>query len=259
MDAFGWSVMFGSSAILLFVSLIIWLFAFRVAPEREQREPKVTAQVTQKPKVQEPGQGMWSVFFRSGFVIMLPLALLACMLSTGTQVWIPTMIMESYDISQAWANVQSIILSVVCIVALWILIPLLRKMKNEITARMLFYALALVPLVVLLFMGKIPMWVAVVMLALFQMTGTFAGAYSASMFGRFAPYGYSGTATGISNAMSSFGVVFSSTGYGLIAEYFGWSGVTIVWLILTVVIVVGYAVTNICWKRFFNLKQSKEA
>ncbi len=260
LDIFGWSVMFGSSALMLLISAFLWFFASRIASKSENVAPKPIVEKTEKQTEKtsgQTGQSLWSVFGKSGFFITLPIALFACMLSTGTQVWIPTMIMESYDISQAWANVQSIILSVVCIVALWIFVPLLRKMKNEVTARLFFYSLALIPLVALQFVGKIPMWVAVVMLSLFQMTGSFAGAYSVSMFGRFAPYGYSGTAAGVSNAMSSFGVVIASTGYGVVAEYFGWSGVTAIWLVLTALISVGYCVTNIFWKRFFGIGKGK--
>ena len=165
------------------------------------------------------------------------------------------MIMESYRISPVWANVQSIIISVVCMAALWIFMPLLRKLKNEITAQNLFFILALIPLAVLPFVGKIPMWSAVMMLVVFQMTVAFSGAYSAGMLGRFAPYGYSGTATGLTSGISSLGDVFAGLGYGLIAEYSGWSGVTVVWLILTGLIILGFSITNIFWTRFFNLNK----
>ncbi len=258
LDLFGWSVMFGSSAIMLLAALVIWIFASRVAPPKETAET-APARVEKQKEPKDAKQSLWKVFGASGFWITLPIALLACMLSNGTQVWIPTMIMESYTVSQSWANVQSIILSIVGIVALWSFMPLLKKLKNEMRARVLFYSLSLIPLLVLQFIGKIPMVLAVVMLALFQMMAVFSGAYSASTFGRFAPYGYSGAATGISNSMSSFGIVVASTAYAFIAEYFGWSGVAAVWLILTVLIVVGYLITSIFWTKYFKIGKKYEA
>ncbi len=254
LDLFGWSVMFGSSALMLLASIVIWIFASRLKPPKEETEEAVV--VEEKKEIsKESKPGLWKVFNASGFTLTLPIALLACMLSNGTQVWIPTMIMESYEIPQSWANMQSIILSVVGIVALWSFIPLFKRIKNEMTARVWFYALAVIPLVVLQFVGKIPMVTAVVMMALFQMLVGFTGAFTNSIFGRFAPYGYSGTAAGISNSMSSFGIVVSSTLYGVIAEYFGWSGVAAVWLILSALVAIGYVITSVFWKRFFNIKK----
>lgn len=257
LDLFGWSVMFGSSAVMLLLTLIIWLFAFKLAPPEEQKEPKPALVQTEKPKKSK--EGLWSVFNASGFTITLPIALLACMLSNGTQVWIPTMIMESYTVSQSWANIQSIILSIIGVLALWTIMPLFKRMKNDMMARVLFYALSLIPLVVLQFIGKIPMAMAVVMLALFQSVIGFSGAFSNSIFSRFAPYGYSGSAAGISNSMSSFGIVVASTAYGVIAEYFGWSGVAALWLILTALIVVGYFITSVFWTKYFKIGKKYEA
>lgn len=256
LDLFGWSVMFGSSALMLLIAIVIWTFASRLKPAKEEAEEPVVA-VEKKEVSKESKPGLWKVFNASGFTVTLPVALLACMLSNGTQVWIPTMIMESYEVPQSWANMQSIILSVVGIVALWSFIPLFKRVKNEMMARVWFYALALIPLVALQFVGKISMVSAVVMLALFQTLVGFTGAFTNSIFGRFAPYGYSGTAAGISNSMSSFGIVVSSTLYGVIAEYFGWSGVAAVWLILSASVAIGYMITSVFWKRFFNI--NKEA
>ena len=253
LEVFGWSFMFGGSAVVLFITLIILALASRLAPEKVKEEPKTEKE--EKQKATEPRQGMWQIFAKSGFIITVPISLMICMLSTGTQVWIPTMIMESYKVSAAWANVQSIILAVVCTVALLVFMPLLGKIKNEIRAKTLFSLITMVPLAVLPFIGKIPMWFAVMMLILFQVAVNFSSSYSPSMYGRFAPYGYSGTAAGLTSAVASFGDVFSGVGYGLIAEKFGWSGVTLVWLVLIVLIIVGYLIVNIFWKRFFNLKK----
>ena len=259
LDLFGWSVMFGGSAVMLLVSLVIWIFASRLAPPKEEQTEQKPAVVSANEKKQ-PKESLWSVFNKSGFTITLPIAILACMLSNGTQVWIPTMIMESYTVSQSWANVQSIILSIVGIVAIWSFMPLFKRMKNEMMARVLFYALALIPLLFLQFIGKIPMVLAVVMLAMFQSVIGFSGAFTNSIFSRFAPYGYSGTAAGISNSMSSFGIVIASTLYGVIAESsWGWSGVAAVWLILTALIVIGYYITSVFWVKYFKVGKKYEA
>lgn len=259
LDLFGWSVMFGSSAVMLLAALIIWLLASRLKPAEAERDVPVVVE-KKKEESNEPKPGLWKVFNASGFTITLPVAILACMLSNGTQVWIPTMIMESYTVSQSWANVQSIILSIVGVLALWSVMPLFKKMKDEMMARVLFYALALIPLIVLQFIGKVPMVLAVVMLAMFQSVIGFSGAFTNSIFSRFAPYGYSGTAAGISNSMSSFGIVIASTLYGLIAaSSWGWSGVAAVWLILTVLIVIGYLITSVLWKKYFKIGKKYEA
>ncbi len=259
LDLFGWPVMFGSSAVMLLVALVIWILASRLKPTEEERD--VPAVVEKKQEVSnEPKPGLWKAFNASGFTLTLPVAILACMLSNGTQVWIPTMIMESYTVPQSWANVQSIILSIVGVLALWSVMPLFKRMKDEMMARVLFYGLALIPLIVLQFIGKVPMVLAVVMLAMFQSVIGFSGAFTNSIFGRFAPYGYSGTAAGISNSMSSFGIVIASTLYGVIAaSSWGWSGVAAVWLILTVLIVLGYLITSVLWRKYFKIGKKYEA
>jgi len=60
--------------------------------------------------------------------------------------------------------------------------------------------------------------------------------------------------------MSSFGIVIASTLYGVIAaSSWGWSGVAAVWLILTVLIVLGYLITSVLWRKYFKIGKKYEA
>lgn len=253
LDRYGWGTMFAASTLMLVGALALWRWAMVKAPVKRDNvcaSYKAFDDRTSEHNVKE----MFVIFARSGLLYTLLPAVCLTMLNNGVQVWVPTLMMESYSISPAWANVQSIVLMLLNIAGMLVFIPFLKRMHNEMWEKCLLTALAFIPYIILQFIGKIPMPLTVVMLAFSTMLLSLGSALNVSISTRFAKYGYSGTVSGMMNAMSSFGIVLSSAGYGYIAEHFGWSAVTGLWLVLTAVIVISFIPAALRWKKFFGIR-----
>ena len=253
LNQYGWSTMFAASTLMLVGALILWKWAMVKAPAKSENicaSYKSFAVRTSKHDTKE----MFIIFAKSGLLYTLLPAVCLTMLNNGVQVWVPTLMMESYSISSAWANVQSIVLMLLNIAGMLVFIPFLKKMHNEMWEKCILTSLAFIPYIVLQFIGRIPMPLTIMMLALSTMLLSLGSALNVSISTRFANYGYSGMVSGMMNAMSSFGIVLSSAGYGFIAEHFGWSAVTGIWLVLTVVIVICFVPAALRWKKFFGIR-----
>lgn len=251
---FGWSTMFAASTGMLGLALVLWMLAVKKAPEEPEKvcaSYKAYGKKTSEHNTKE----MLSIFMKSGLLFSLVPICFTSMLSSGVNVWVPTIMMESYSVSPAWANVQSIVLTILNITGMLVFIPFLKKLYNEMWEKCLLSVLAFIPYLVLQFIGKIPMPLTVVMLALSTMLISLGNALNVSISTRFAGYGYSGTVSGMINAMASLGIVLSSAGYGVIAEHFGWSAVMRLWVVLTVVIVMCFIPIAMRWKKFFGIRE----
>ena len=72
----------------------------------------------------------------------------------------------------------------------------------------------------------------------------------------FAKFGYSGTYTGIHNALAAFGIVVASYSYGVMSETLGWVAITLTWLIVTCIAIIISIYPAIKWKKYQALTES---
>ena len=231
LDRFGWVGAFGTSAILLVISLIVWFVAMKRAPfliadkiKEEKEEPQEKSETNKL-----------AVILSSGILLALVPSVCITMLSTGAQVWIPTMIMESYTISHSFSSFMSMFIVGLGIVGLFVLAPSFNRIKNEMVGRAVALAAVLVPFGILYYIGKIPFSLAFLMLAVSTMIISIHSLLSVRISNRFHAAGLSGTVSGMLNMMAAFGVVFASSGYAFLAENYSWSAVLVAWIALAVV------------------------
>ena len=131
---------------------------------------------------------------------------------------------------------------------------ILKKLKgNEIKVASLLFLLSLPFIAGLLFMKYIALYLSVLFMAIFT---TLMGANAQILLMyvpvRFTKFGCVGTVTGILNAAASFGTFLSTYIFGLTAEHFGWTITIFIWIILTFVGFLVFAVISPKWKKFIK-------
>ncbi|MBQ5362695.1 MAG: hypothetical protein IIU63_05035 [Clostridia bacterium] len=102
--------------------------------------------------------------------------------------------------------------------------------------------------------GKAPQWTIILSIVIATTILYSIGNINVRISSAFERYGYSATASGLLNAMASFGIVLANGGFGLIADHFGWGSVT------TILFVTCFAAVLLCipaaflWRKFTTEK-----
>lgn len=244
-----WQYNFFVSAAVLAISTVAWIIIY---PRMEASMVTTEIPLPQKEKKQS---GVWKIALSSGLVIVIVVALLRSMLVTGVKTLTPVMIMESYNgVSASAATRLNTILVVVgaCNVFLGRLVyP--KFIKNESTVLTLFIGLTIPALVLIMFVGKIPVTLAFVALAFFVVmlltAGLFSGSYNVRYFNQF---GCGALFAAIINAAAAFGMVLANYGFTLFADLFGWQASTRMWLVVGIVMLVLSAISIPAWGKFLK-------
>lgn len=248
LETYGWSAMFAVSSIILFATLIFWKQMEKHASN--ERFPKHTkVEIKGRVKVYVPFS---KVFLSSGLAFMLVPSFCRCLLLFGMTSWAPTMLMESYQIPSGIASLQTLILLAIQIIGLIVLAPLMKKISNPIIGHLVLASACVIPLCVLCSVGKIPMALAFVMLALALIFANSMFVFMTEYSILFEPLGQTGLVSGIINAIASVGVVFANGLFGILSERFGWNTVVNVWVIFAIITILFAVVAYFYNKRFWQ-------
>lgn len=259
----GWAGVFGMDALVLGISLLLWLYAMTkvkyLKDDKDSIVQEKQAQAKEENQVELPKNegkqiSFWKLIFSSGLILAIIINFFMTMMSNGFKSWLSTMMMECYDLSPVWASMQTAIIYIANILGTFIIAKTFCKIKNEMLAKGLAMAFCLPFYIVILFIGQVP---AFVIIACSIITTTVLYGISrvnVKIASHVEKYGYSATFTGFLNAMASFGVVFANGGFGVIADKLGWNAVTVVFVAVCVIAVLGYVVGAVIWQKF---KKSK--
>ncbi len=255
LEYLGWSAMFLTSVISLVLLLLLWFYIMFSRRKSEEEKPNYTAKNLTINKTHN--YTFWGLCFTFGVVVILLLNLSDTMLLNGAQIWVPTMIMESYEgVSSGFSSTVVVIMFITKLAALIILRPLLIKIKKPAHGAICVYLISLIPVIIMQFIGDLPLIIIVAMLsihsALIKMKAVFMMQYTYT----FARFGLSGTYGGVLNAFASLGIVLASYSYGAISQSFGWVFVTLTWLGLTIFSILSIIFPLARWKKFKDLSNS---
>lgn len=198
---------------------------------------------------------MLPLMLSSGLIIFLITALLRVAIDNGIKMMTPVMLMESYDeLPAAISTRLSSILIIFSAVSTFLAGFVQKKItRNEAKAQILLYAVSLLPLVAVCFVGKIHyLWVlAALSISIMLIHG--AGPFNQSFATlRFEKYNRIGTVSGILNATASIGNVLASYIFAKMAESMPWEYVVISWLGTIIVCVILCVIILPRWTRFIK-------
>lgn len=199
-------------------------------------------------------KGLAAVAVSSGMLFIMIPSILHGMMRDGITNWVPAMISEVYGVSTSFSVFVTIALPIFNAFGAYLVTPLYKKLgENEMkTAGVTGFA-ALVPLLIMLFMNKLPVYVIIVLLAVTTSVMYALNYLIISLVPvRFSKFGFTSGISGILNSGAHIGCALSSYGFGAISEKAGWSAVIIVWIVSSVLITVFSFASNKRWSRFLS-------
>ena len=245
-----WQNNFLISVIFLLIMLVLFIFIYNYLDKK-----MVVKEYQGKTEnaVAEEKAPMLPLFFSSGLIVFMIVCLLRGSVDNGIKMMTPVMLMESYEQLPATLSTRlGSILIIFSAVGTLLTGLIQRKItKCEIKAQMLLYSLALIPLIVACFVGKIHYIFILVALSASIMFVHGAAPFSQSFVAlNFGKHGRIGTVSGILNATASIGNVMASYVFAKMSEYMPWDMVAVCWVSMMVACLVLCTAILPKWIRF---------
>ena len=247
-----WQYNFIISAIALFVFAILFHIV-DISVEKHMMpdyNPRLKDGIV---KVKESDVPTWKLFLYSGFYILILVTVLRTVTANGIKTLTATVLMESYEqISPSIGNLLNILIIVAGILGVMFVNQFLypRLIRNEVVATLLLVGVAIIPVSVMILVGKISVTVIILALCLAAFLLTATNMLASRCCAAFAKYGKNGLASGVNNSCSSIAIMLQSYVVVAIADHSGWRMVIFLWIIMLVVSAICLIITIPMWKRF---------
>lgn len=248
---FNWKYVFVCGGICIFIaSVLAVLNLFFIKNDIEKvkignvNATEINANPQKKPFL--------SAAVSSGLAIIVIPSFLHGMMRDGITNWVPTMINETYGVSASFSVFLTVALPVMNAFGAYAVVPLYKKLgENEMKTAGVVGITALLPMLLLLFIGKLPIYIIIILLAV---TTSMMYALNYLIISlvpiRFAGCSRTSTVSGILNSAAHIGCAVSSYGFGAVAETSGWNSVIVIWIISAVIIFISSMLSDKKWKGF---------
>ena len=248
---FKWNTVFIVSAVIMSAAAVIWCI---VSIKTAQADSQPGQTESESVAVSSPVK-FSKLLTVSGILIVMFAVMAHGMLKEGIMTWVPTMITETYQVKPVFSIFVSMILPVINLGGAYTATYLFEKItkRHEIITSVYIMSFIIIPLIVLLFIGRIPLIVCVITLALITMSmHAFNHVYITLAPLRFQRYNSTATVTGIFNSITYAGCAVSNFGFGWLSDIFGWKNTIYFWIGIAVIAVVICLVTVKRWSKFIS-------
>lgn len=219
----------GIGALSCIVFVLTYHRAF-FAPDVIETEPEI------KPETGGKKSGsLIALLASAGAIVFVIPVIFHGMMNDGLLSWVPTIIRDSYETSDGFSTLLTVLLPLANLVGAVLANLAIGRLfkKNHAAVGVLFMVLSTLPTVLFLDPSALPLAVGVVCLALISMLmAAFNHIFSTLVPAQFAPYGRASTVSGIINSLIYAGCAVSTYVFGSISERIGWGATVAVWLSL---------------------------
>lgn len=247
-----WQDNFVVSALALFVFAIL----FHVVSNRVEKHMVPDNTPRQKGHavgVRESQIPTWKLFLYSGFYLLIVVTVLRTITANGIQTLSATFLMESYeDISPSIGNLLNILIIVAGIVGVILISQFIypRLIRNEVVVCLVLIVVAIIPVSLMSFVGKIPAFAIVASLCVSALLLTGTNMLMGHCCAAFARYGKNGLASGVNNSCSSIAIMLQSYVIVAVADNAGWKTVIYLWIVMLVISAVCLVIVIPLWRRY---------
>ena len=253
-----WKTNFVVATVILFTLSLVWFllspYFVKNLSDEDEHAHGVAHMPEPKKNENAKSSGAFSLFLKSGLVIMLLPMMIQSIFSVGIQAVVPTMIKESYyNVSPSVASFLAVFPVIIAVFGkLGMQAVYRKKIHNESMTLFITMMMVVAPLIVMSFIGRINYWIIIAMLSLCVAISNACGVVTATYLPiRFSKYGRTSTVSGIINAMASLGIVCSNYISPRLADMFGgWVEVVFAWCIFATAAALLYLASYIPWKKF---------
>ncbi len=200
------------------------------APDVVEAEPEL------KPKDEGGKKGsLLTLLASAGALVFVIPVVFHGMMNDGLLSWVPTLIRDSYEISDGFSTLLTVLLPIANIVGALIANFVIGRFfkQNHASVGVLFMALSMIPTVLFLDPSSVPLAGGVICLIFISLLMTaFNHIFSTLVPAQFAPYGRASTVSGIINSLIYAGCAVSTYVFGSVSERIGWGATVAIWLSL---------------------------
>lgn len=251
-----WEYNFALSGISLFAFAVL-MYVFSKHLNRFMKKDYTQDRDPDKAEVVAVKMSTFKLFLLSGLFTMLPVILIRAVVANSVQSLAPTMLMESYsDVSPSIGNLLNLFVVASGMIGTILIKKLYypKYIRNELLAYMPIALLALPFLFIIKNIGNVGVSEVVISMCAISALMTAVTLMQSYFNMRYVRFGKNGTAEGIANCAGSLGIVLQNYVVLGIADSFGWTAVSNLWIILVLLLPVFLFVAFLQWKRFSKRK-----
>ena len=248
-----WNSIFICAGIIILIAFLLGVLCFSYSSKAISK-----TNVSTEKRVKHNAYSFKYLLVSSGLVMILVPSFLHGMMRDGITNWVPTMITEEYGVLPSFSVFLTVILPIFNAFGAYIITPLYKKLKyNEMKTAGICALIALIPMIILMFIDKLNVISAVILLAVTTMLMYSLNYLIVSRVPvKFAKSGYTSTVTGLLNSVAYMGCAVSSYGFGAVSQNRGWTAVIIIWIVSSVLISVFAFGADKKWKHYLNISEN---
>lgn len=254
-----WRGLFTLSYITMAIATVFFIITIKyvnkkaVIRDTESNTPcKTEVEKTETDKNATEEISIFKLLVKSGAVFFVLPVFIRSLINGGIGSWMPTMLMECYDVSPAISSAMTTISTIANYVAVfWVVVLYPRVFKLQSTAMGMLFLFTVPFLLGSSFIGGIPMIVVVILLTV---TNTFKNSLhqfnTVEVPGAFTKYNKAGMVAGLINAVATGAGILSGWLWGFMAENCSWNTIVLVWATMAFVAAVCCFAATPLWKKF---------
>ena len=245
----------GATAAVCAIFLLLRQSAVRIALTDPDAADEVVPEVAPELASQSAGHSIIALLAASGTLVFLIPVVFHGMLKDGVMTWVPSMLTDSYGISDSLSTLLAVMLPIANLagsfISNFLFIHVFRR--NHAATGALVMLLTAIPTALVLKTGQFPLAVIVACLALVSMLTTgFNYIFSSLIPAEFAVFGRASTVSGVFNSTIYVGSALSTYVFGAVAQRLSWNATVAVWLALTLISAAVLLAMVRPWRRFLN-------
>ncbi len=219
-----WRMAFIIPGVITILMGTAWFILLPILSKKEETTKEETTSTKRE-------AGFFKAVLRAGLPFVFICVLLQGILRDGVSEWMPSFIIDTYNLGDANAVMTAAILPAFSILCVFLTVNIYKKLKNEQLAALVLWGASTFAAVILFFFYQGSALVAVGAMAL--LNGSMHG-INHLLTGRispyFAKYGKVSTVTGIINCFPYIGSAIAAPLSALLSDTVGWGAVLLMWL-----------------------------
>lgn len=236
------------------VSLFLFGFVFHVACNKVEKH--MVPDKSERPKqgkTVETNISIWKLFLVSGFLLMVVVAAMRCIVENGVKTLSATMLMESYGhISPALGNILNTLIIIAGVIGVAFVNQFIypRLIRDEAVATLILIVVAMIPVMALTLLGKAPVFLMVASLCVVTAILSGISIITSRCTASFGKYGKNGLASGVVNSAAAVAIMIQNYGITYVADHAGWDMVVWLFIVLLFVSAICIGIAVPLWRKF---------
>lgn len=246
----GWNLVFYITGAIGALMVATWFFGTKALPEKPA-EIQISLSTENDREEKAKNHSVAKIVIASGMVFILIAIILQGMLRDGLATWMPSLISDTFGLSNAVSILTAVLLPIFAIVGIKIASAIQARIKNELKSAALLYGVGFVLALLMLPLLSSSLIASVIVLSL--ITAAMHGV-NLLLISRvplyYAKYGKISTVSGVLNAFTYIGSAASTYGFAVFSEKYGWYFTVGSWAVITLIGGLVCLINIRKWKKF---------